>query len=57
MRGRILDYPGRKEYYEGIRDGKRKISFEIARKMRDARMDCTMILQFTGLTPEDLNTL
>ncbi len=53
MRGRILDYPGRKEYYEGRREEK----FDIARKMRDAGMDCTMILQFTGLTPEDLNTL
>ncbi len=61
MGGRILDYPGRKEYYEGISEGivrgERKISFEIARKMRDAGLNSSMILQFTGLNPEDLNML
>lgn len=57
MRGRILDYPGRKEYYEGIRDGKRKISFEIAQRLRQFGIDDTLICEVTGLPPEDLATL
>ena len=61
MGGRILDYPGRKEYYEGIEYGKREgmleKCLEIAHELRGLGVSDTIICKATRLSQEELNML